>query len=337
MHERIARVDTIGEDGSFSMTLVTEGEASDGDILSISGGSIPDRMPLLVSHWNDPGGTAGSITQTTKHLQDTPPSLKAIGQIELGGEGVQAEIRQDLAFMIQQGHVGAVSIRWDEVEGGKAPIRRVNLPSDHRYFVDADTEKSQRKRWGLFWPEWRALEGSIVALGADPKALIGRSMETEGEVREFWRTWANETKVTRADTSTIEMLRCMAAELIEGGHEQADLFNAVTLLPDSATIAEEFETVKIDGRLFFLPADLAEHVERLLQGQDHASEPAPDQVQDSGPADQPDLMALDVNQLRQPFDMRPLVEAFAKALEVSDVRSEEARQALMARLTGKVA
>jgi hypothetical protein len=59
----MARIGEIDLDtGTFTMTLASEGEASDGDILSIKGGQIPERMPMLTSHWNDPSAQLGSIT-----------------------------------------------------------------------------------------------------------------------------------------------------------------------------------------------------------------------------------------------------------------------------------
>jgi hypothetical protein len=189
-HARIARIEGIdATTGEFQMTLASEGEASDGDILSIAGGEIPDRMPLLTSHWNDPTVQLGSIVDPRKALKEKPPRLRATGKIELGGDGPTAEIRRDLAYMISKGHVGAVSIRWEPMPGKM--VRRVNLPSDHPYFVDAEKAQGPEK-YGYYHEEWRALEGSVVALGADPLALIGRSNETEGEVRSFWRAMASD-------------------------------------------------------------------------------------------------------------------------------------------------
>ena len=188
--ERIARVEGIDETtGVFSMTLATEGEASDGHILSIKGGQIPERMPLLISHYNEPTSQAGSITEPKKALKDSPPCLRAVGRIEMSGEGPSAEIRRDLAHMIARGHVNAMSIRWDEVPG--KTIRRVNLPSEHPHYVDSERADGP-ERWGCFFEEWVAREGSIVALGADKGALIGRAEETEGEVSTFWRAMASD-------------------------------------------------------------------------------------------------------------------------------------------------
>jgi len=192
MPRSFARVNSFNrESGTFDMTLATEGEASDGDILEIAGGSIPARMPLLISHTNDPTLQAGSITNPIKVAgsRRKPPQLTATGEIEMAGEGPSSEIRRDMALMIEKGHVNAVSIRWDPIES----TRRVNLPSDHAYFVDADSEKDWRKRYGLYHSKWRALEGSVVSLGADPAALIRCADAADSDVAEaFWRQMAFE-------------------------------------------------------------------------------------------------------------------------------------------------
>jgi hypothetical protein len=189
---RIARIERASAKRSedsfeFPMILATEGEASDGHVLSIRGGRIPERMPLLAAHWADPEATLGSVVAPEKRLAEKPAALAAVGTIELGGVGARAEQRRDVALMIERGHLGAVSIRWD---GIKSTPRR-NLPSDHPAFVP-DDEKNPAKRFGLFFEEWRALEGSVVPIGADPKALIQRAEETAGEVAEFWRAFAGE-------------------------------------------------------------------------------------------------------------------------------------------------
>ena len=77
-HERIARIDGIDlATGVFPMTLATEGESSDGHILSIKGGQIPERMPMLSAHWNEPTTQLGSINQPEKRLKDSPPRLRS--------------------------------------------------------------------------------------------------------------------------------------------------------------------------------------------------------------------------------------------------------------------
>lgn len=212
-HVRFSRIETPGQDGSFRMILASEGEASDGHILDIEGGEVPERMPLLLAHQNDPTAQAGSVVDLRKDLKASPRLMRARGLIEMGGEGALAEIRRDVANMMQ-GHPMAVSIRWDEVEG-HPPVPRVDLPSTHRHFVDAETETSWRKRNGLYYARWRAMEGSIVPLGADPKAIIGRSRSTAGPVSAFWRTVHNEmlAEQARADAALAAALAVLGDAL----------------------------------------------------------------------------------------------------------------------------
>lgn len=217
---RVLRVNTVDEEaGTFRMTLATEGEASDGHILSIDGGEIPARMPMLVSHWNDPTTAAGSIMRARKHLSESPPRLSAIGMMELDGEGDAAEMRRDLMHMIGRGHVNAVSIRWDF--DPKHVMRRTELPKDHPHFVDADREPmGSQRRYGLYFKRWRALEGSIVAVGADKGALIGRADQSEGKLAEFYRALAADAEEASqpkpaAEPSPESLLAAFAAQCRE--------------------------------------------------------------------------------------------------------------------------
>ncbi len=172
-------------DGAIVGTLATDGEASDGDILSIEGAELPDAMPLLFGHnMFDAEDHVGTWTKLTKDLSKTPKRIRGEGAIELDGIGAKAESRQDLAFMVGRGHVRGLSIRWNPID---RPIPRVNLSVDHPAFVDSETEKNPAKRWGFFFPTWRALEASLVPLGADAEALIGRMRDTNGATRVLWR------------------------------------------------------------------------------------------------------------------------------------------------------
>lgn len=247
-HVRVESIDL--ESGEFAMTLATEGEASDGDILSIRGGETPPRVPLLNSHFNHPNEVLGTVDRFKKHLDEQPKRLRARGTIELDGEGPVADVRRDLAFMISKGHVDSVSIRWEPIEF----VRRINLPSNHEFFVDAETETSMMKRWGRFYKKWRALEGSVVALPADKLALIGRAEETEGAVRTFWQGLAGDCD--RHVEASLDMLARVALDLRESGqYSAAELINAVTLED-----AEEgdFEVVAIGETNVVLPRALAE-------------------------------------------------------------------------------
>lgn len=179
--QRIAEIERGQIDratGRFPMILATDREASDGHILSIDGGQVPARMPLLISHENDPRSVAGSVVEPTRG----DGKLRAWGEIEVGGDGPLAEIRRDLMHMVAEGHVRGVSLRWHPIEW----TPRVDLPKNHSAHVGEGAKGEAR--YGLYFSKWRALEGSIVALGADPKALIGRSQETTGTVSAFWRS-----------------------------------------------------------------------------------------------------------------------------------------------------
>lgn len=186
------------ETGEFPMILATDGEASDGDILSIEGAQFAARAPLQLSHQNDPRSTAGTVSGFRRDLQSTPKKLRARGQIELGGEGVSAEIRRDLAHMIAQGHVTGVSVRWEPIKFQA----RTSLPKEHPAHVKVD-ESSFIKRNGLYHEKWRVLEGSIVAVQADQAAMIGRAetLETadaESAVAKFWRALAADATSSEA-------------------------------------------------------------------------------------------------------------------------------------------
>lgn len=182
-YERQFTIERAASDkaGVIRGILATSGEASDGHILSIEGLRAEAPAPLLFGHdsWGMEG-TLGSWTSFSKSNGD----LRGVAEIEMGGEEAQASKRRDLAHMIDRGHVRGFSVRWEPME---PPVARVNLSKDHPAFVDASKERDQRKLYGMFFPSSRLLEGSVVTLGADPKALIGRMRETQNEVRGFWR------------------------------------------------------------------------------------------------------------------------------------------------------
>lgn len=189
---RIATVERSEIDlqtGEFPMILATDGEASDGDILRIEGAQFRDAAPLQLSHANDPTATLGTVSGFRRDLQASPKKLRAKGRIELGGEGPTADIRRDLAYMISKGHVSGISVRWEPIEY----VRRSNLPSDHPAYVDSEKETDWRKRYGYYHKTWRVLEGSVVAVQADPESMVGRAMETDGAVADFWRSMAENT------------------------------------------------------------------------------------------------------------------------------------------------
>jgi hypothetical protein len=341
-HQRTARIEGVGEDGTFHMTLATEGEASDGHILSIKGGQIPERMPLLTSHWNDPLGQLGSITNPQKMLKDSPPRLRAIGQIEMNGP--KSDVRRDLAYMIAKGHVNAVSVRWDEIPGKS--IRRVNLPSDHPYYVDS--EATGPERWGMFFEEWIAREGSIVALGADMGAVIGRADETEGEVQEFWRAMAQDAEEqdnAAKAAATLAALRVDAGACLKAGATMADLFNAVSTT-DASELADSFRTVTIGEHTILLPTSIADQLEderddRELERTEAEPVPEPDQAPEPekapvAPADQPAPTHRDLSDVRITFDPDVFADILAQKTNEYEARVLHLVQALLDQRMGKV-
>jgi hypothetical protein len=197
--------------GTVRGILATDGEASDGHILNMDGVDLPDKAPLLFGHDDYSGtGNLGSWTEFSKFGTGSKLGSRGIrgaGQIELEGEGNQLAWRADIAHMVDAGHINSFSLRWAEIGD---PTYRINLPSDHPAFVD-EKKATGRKRWGLFFDKWRMLEGSIVTLGADPNALIGRMQESQGDVRGFWRSAIN-----AALTETIQLGDLVGVQLTDG-------------------------------------------------------------------------------------------------------------------------
>jgi hypothetical protein len=187
----IERAEDGAEAGLISGILATDGEASDGHILNMSGVKLPERAPLLFGHDDYTGtGNLGSWTGfhkfgSGKKLGDQ--GIRGTAHIETDGAGSQQEWRNDIAHMIDAGHIGAFSVRWEEID---EPVARVNLPSDHPAFLDAK-KATGRQLWGLYFDKWRLLEGSVVTLGADPAALLGRLTASQGDVRAYWRKAIN--------------------------------------------------------------------------------------------------------------------------------------------------
>jgi hypothetical protein len=112
------------------------------------------------------------------------------GEIFTEGDGAEADIRRDIMAKIAAGHVSRMSGRWDADEADVQ--RRTDLDTDHPAFVsDKKAKNDSRYRYGLHFGAWRALEGSVVGLGADKAATMRFAEEATSEpVREFWRSLA---------------------------------------------------------------------------------------------------------------------------------------------------
>lgn len=311
-HARIERGETTFR---FPMTLATQGEASDGHILSIAGGDVPARMPLLMAHQNDPKAALGSVVSSEKELRARPPRLRALGEIELTGEGPTAEIRRDVALMIERGHIRGVSIRWDADKG----TPRTSLPSAHPAHID-EKEESLSKRYGLFFDAWRALEGSVVAVGADPKALIGRADETRGDVSEFWRAFAMQTQDERP--AAIKLLADVAEDAREMGCAEEDILNAVYRAAQLSTNGDELVDYEFDGRRILLPA-------RVLEILKLAPAPAPVPA----PVVQPSTRELVAPAI---FDTEKVVSILEGALGRMEKQLDAAQETALARFSGRI-
>lgn len=251
------RATVDAETGEFPVTLFTDGEASDGHILDMAGGRLAPQMPLYANHFADPTYTLGSLTEPKREAH----RIRYTAQIDLGApEGAMADVRRDVLYMIARGHVRSMSGRWDADPKDVTP--RAALPATHPAFVDAAKEAG-RKRYGLFFRKWTALEGSVVGLGADPKALIGRALEAEtpAAARDFWRELAAEPAETPLE-SLFGELRMLYQRALGEGAGFADVLNGLQGALGTED-AGELERVEREGAAVWLPRALA----AALQGE----------------------------------------------------------------------
>lgn len=208
-YERTLKLERMAEPGVFRAVLATDGEASDGHVLAMKGAETPIGIPLLFGH--DAHSGRSNLGSWSSFMHRTH-EIVGEAAIELDGAGDQRDWRADVAHMIAAGHIGAVSVRWEPV--GK-PIKRTALAPKHPAYVDAERETDWAKLNGYYFPAWRALEGSVVTLGADKAALIKRSLETSGRVAELWREAAEGLARDEVEPTSDEILADEAAEDLE--------------------------------------------------------------------------------------------------------------------------
>jgi len=329
---------TGGEDGAITGVLATDGEASDGDILDIDGGQVPKTAPLLFGHQDWSGDrNLGSWTKFEKTAAaniKTPLGGKAVrgdAQIEMDGpEGTDKDWRHNMAFMVGRKHINGLSVRWSPVGD---PIRRVNLPSDHPAFVDANTATGN-KRWGLFFPKWKLLEGSIVTLGADPAALIGRMRESKGDVRKLWRACVNDTLmrtvsggedmvgVQLANGETAFTERAIYDALLELANERMN-----TALDLHEELHEEKHRVVTDEEV----RAMVERVNKVTPGKE---DDVPGNKEPAGTSRS--ALEFDAGELEFPTAVDALTTGLLEALADSDKRWEDGVRDLTNALTGKL-
>lgn len=197
--------------GTIRAVLATDGEAADGHILSIRGGELAPGIPLLFGHDASSGrSNLGSWSSFTFK----PHEVHGEAAIELDGAGDQRAWREDVAHMVAAGHIGSVSLRWEPI--GK-PIKRTALAPASPAYVDGEKETNWSKLNGYYFPKWRALEGSVVTLGADKAALVKRSLETSGAVADLWRVCAEEIEQDEGEPPSDERVEPDSDDVLEAG------------------------------------------------------------------------------------------------------------------------
>lgn len=207
-----ARIDT--DTGEFEMVMATEGEASDGHILSMRGLTFPDELPLQVDHNRFSNGNVGIVQNIRRSKVDGVPAYRGVGRIRLTGDGEGLEFRKDLVDAISRGDIRGTSLTWDSTEFKE----RRDLPKTHPAHVKP-SEPNPRKRFGLYFEKSVAIEQSIVPIPADREALIGRAEAAESAFsRDVWHSLADriDTAPTeRRDAEIIQALETSLADLEE--------------------------------------------------------------------------------------------------------------------------
>jgi hypothetical protein len=226
------------ESGRFPVTLFTNGEASDGHIIDVRGLQVPDRVPMFFNHDADPTRRAGGLVDPKKVGKSTQlgrASLKMVAVLDVAGDSAAADIRRDVAQGISVGDITAMSGRWDPVGD---PTPRAALPKSHYAFSNVSGGFSTP----MFFPEATVLEGSIVGVGADAAALIGRAMDAgrPQHVRDFY------AELTAGETDPeVLSLTCRVEELeaaLQVEHERSQIvLERQQLEEERAEIEEEQE------------------------------------------------------------------------------------------------
>jgi hypothetical protein len=139
---------------------------------------------MFVNHDADPTKRMGGLVEPHKAGKSTRlggASLKMTGVLDVDGDSAAADIRRDVAQGISVGDITAMSGRWDP-QGDPTP--RAALPKSHYAFSDVGGGFSTP----LFFANATVLEGSIVGVGSDSAALIGRAQDANRpeHVREFY-------------------------------------------------------------------------------------------------------------------------------------------------------
>lgn len=296
----IERAQVDSTSGEFRAVVFTNGEASDGHILDMRGGQLADDMPLFVGHFADPIDQLGTLYPDARSESE----IVYRGVIETGGEGAMADIRRDLLLKMSNGHVKRMSGRWDaEPEHVR---RRSDLAKDH--FAYAGDGASPVQRAGSFFEQWRAVEGSIVGLGADPAATMRWAREASSEpVERFWQQHARDAAVTDFERST--------ETLVAAGLTPLEIVSSI-----EATYKIERDGGEILSRLGAIEDLIADLGERATAREDPEPRETEREVAASLPA----------------WTLNDLAETLLREGAASESRMRTALDTSLAKATGKV-
>ena len=234
-------------DGTVSGIIASDGEAADGNIINVEGvRGLESGVPLLFEHgFVDGVRELGSWRSFSTDNRSKPGqrTIRGVAQIETGGDGDRAEARRDIAYMVQQGHLRQLSVRLTP-EG--SPVARTALPSDHFAYVDADnTGLDQARRWGMYMERSKLHEVSVVAMGADERAILGRSVETDGVLRSLWQDVS--MRLAEADYNFDPEGKYVVVRLMDGSEHRVDVRVYEKLCGDSIKyLRRGFDLVSAD-------------------------------------------------------------------------------------------
>lgn len=290
------------ETGRFPLTLFTNGPANgDPHIVDVATLETPERATMFVNHVADPTLRAGGIVDFRKVGKRTVlggGKLKAVGIIDMQGDGINPDRRRDLAQGIHVGDVTQMSGRWD---GGEA-IPRASLKKSHYAYLEAlDSWETP-----TFYKGSHVVEGSIVGVASDQAAMIGRSRDLSKpeHVREFWRALAH-------------------------GGEPAASATADAMRDESQPIGDDWEEITLEGGArVFVPREVAAvYGQSIESGDDPLAErfalpatemiraltkPLADEMKDREEADKN-------RSVEQPDSEEPAVDSSQKAQQVSEL------------------
>jgi hypothetical protein len=325
-YERTSAIERASSDapGTISGILVSDGEASDGHILNIDGVRFPDQAPLLFGHDDYTGsGNLGSWESFEKVDHGKGRAIRGTAKIDLDGpKSAQQDWRSDISYMVERGHISQLSVRWDEIG---EPVRRVNLPSDHPAYVDS-SKATGREAWGYYFDKWKLLEGSVVTLGADPAALIGRMQDSAGDVRGYWRSAINHALTEREEVAGLVAVALPTGDCayVERPVYEAMLEEANARLQTVLDLHEEL------------------HEETLLHaiGADRVSEPTgkvdvPEKEEPNGSKRSAEIIDT-AGKVDVPVTVESLVAVFTEALEGSNERLHSGARKLIDAATGRI-